>query len=79
MTTKTKVLEWLRHRTEVYRSEMNGNGVVEDMGGGGKLGQGFTAMDKLKEVDIGSGSTPRPTYLNTNMPQAQKEKVCCLL
>jgi hypothetical protein len=36
-------------------------------------------MDKLKEVDIGSGSTPRPTYLNANMPQAQKEKVCCLL
>jgi hypothetical protein len=55
---------------------MNGNGVVEDMGGGGKLGQGFTAMDILKEVDIGSGSTPRPTYLNANMPQAQKEKVC---
>jgi hypothetical protein len=30
-------------------------------------------------VDIGSGSTPRPMYLSANMPQAQKEKVHCLL
>jgi hypothetical protein len=36
---------------------MNVNGVVEDMGDDGKLEQGFTVMDKLEEVDIGSGST----------------------
>jgi hypothetical protein len=30
-------------------------------------------MDKLEEVNIGNGMTPRPTYMNANMPQAQKE------
>jgi hypothetical protein len=37
------------------------------------------AMDKLEEADIGVGLTPRPMYLNANMPQAQKVEVRCLL
>jgi hypothetical protein len=30
------------------------------------LGQGFTLADPLEEVDIGDGSTPRPTFVNKN-------------
>jgi hypothetical protein len=28
-----------------------------------KLGQGFTSIDPLEEIDIGDGKTPWPTFL----------------
>jgi hypothetical protein len=32
----------------------------------GKLGQGFTSVDLLEEVDTGDGTVPRPTFVNKN-------------
>jgi hypothetical protein len=45
----------------------------------GKLGQGFSVVDELKEVDIGDGSTPRPTYISARLSKEQKEKVRLLV
>jgi len=33
----------------------------------GKLGQGFTSVDDLIEVDIGSGDKPRPTFISAKL------------
>jgi hypothetical protein len=32
-----------------------------------KLGQGFTSVDPLDDVDIGDGRTPRPTIVNKTL------------
>jgi hypothetical protein len=54
MNTPEKEVEWLCSRTEEYCSAKNDiSGVVEDLVNGGKLGQGFSSVDKLNEVDIG--------------------------
>ena len=31
-----------------------------------KLGHGFTSADKLKEIDIGPGDRPSPTYVSAS-------------
>ena len=63
-----KNIEWLRHRTEQYRSNTNDTcEAIEDFEEVEKLGQGFTSADPLEEVDIGDGVTPRPTYVNKNL------------
>jgi hypothetical protein len=33
----------------------------------------------LEEIDIEDGTTPRPTYMNANLPKEQKEHVRCLI
>lgn len=40
-----------------------------------KLGQGFTSTDPLVEVDIGDGSTLRPTFVNKNLKSISRNKV----
>jgi hypothetical protein len=76
MSNKRESLEWLRHRTEEYRSGKNdAHDLVEDLEHEGKLGQGFSSMDRLEEMDIGDGSTPRPTYVNANLPKEHKDQV----
>jgi hypothetical protein len=80
MSTTARELEWLRHRTESYRPGKDGaSGVIKDLENEGKLGQGFSSMDKLDEVDMGDGSTHRPTYISTNLPEDQKEQVRSLI
>ena len=72
-----KNIEWLRHRTEQYRSNANDTcEAIEDFEEVEKLGQGFTSADPLGEVDIGDGITPRPTYVNKNLPFEHK---CALI
>lgn len=44
-----------------------------------KLGQGFTSTDPLAEVDIGDGSTLRPTFVNKNLKSVSSNKVIGLL
>jgi hypothetical protein len=76
MSTTARELEWLRHRTESYRPGKDGaSGVIKDLENEGKLGQGFSSMDKLDEVDMGDGSTHRPMYISANLPKDQKEQV----
>jgi hypothetical protein len=53
--------------------------IIEDIGDNGKLGQGFSSVGRLEEVDIGDGTSQRPTYVNANLPEDQKEKVRCLV
>jgi hypothetical protein len=80
MTSKKENLEWLRRCTEEYRSSRHdASYVVEDLEGEGKLGQGFTAVDQLEEVDIGDGTKPKPTYVSANLPKEQKEEVWSLV
>jgi hypothetical protein len=63
-----KNVEWLRHRTEQYRSTMNDMcEAIEDFDEVEKLGQGFSSADPLEEIDIGDGITPRMTFVNKNM------------
>ena len=34
---------------------------------GGKLGHGFASVGGLKEIDIGPGDRPRPTYVSAKL------------
>ena len=45
----------------------------------GKLGQGFTSVDELEEIDIGPGDRPRPTYVSSTLPKEFKEDLISLL
>jgi hypothetical protein len=45
---------------------------IEDFEEVEKLGQGFSSVDPLQEIDIGDGITPRPTFINKNMSLEQK-------
>jgi hypothetical protein len=61
-------IEWLRKRTEEYRSTRSGMGeVVEDLDEMGKLGSRFLSLDELVEANIGQDGVTRPTYVNTNL------------
>jgi hypothetical protein len=74
MTSKEGELKWLHHRTK----ENDVSDLVEDLGEDGKLGQGFSSVDELEEIDIGDAMVPRPMYVNTNLAKAQNELVRCL-
>jgi hypothetical protein len=41
---------------------------IEDFYEVEKLGQGFLSANPLEEIDIRDGITPRPTFVNKNMP-----------
>jgi hypothetical protein len=44
-----------------------------------KLGQGFSSVDPLEEIDIGDGITPRPRFVNKNMSLEHKYAIIKLL
>jgi hypothetical protein len=76
MTSKADQIEWLQRQTEEYHSGMNSaNDLVEELEGEGKLGQGFSAVDELEEIDIGDRLTPRPTYISAKLLEEQREKM----
>jgi hypothetical protein len=75
-----KNVEWLWHRTEQYRSITNDMcKIIEDSNEVEKLGQGFSSVDPLKEIDIGDGTTLRPTFVNKNMFLEHKDAIIKLL
>ena len=45
----------------------------------GKLGYGFTSADDLKEVDIGPGDKPRPTFISKKLDPVLREEMIALL
>jgi len=45
----------------------------------GKLGQGFTLVDDLVEVDIGNGDRPRPTFISAMLDSEFKQQLTDLL
>jgi hypothetical protein len=80
MLSKNESLEWLHHHINGYRSHQDGiSDVVEESGQEGKLGQGFSSLDSLEEVDLCDGSVCKPTYVSTKLSREEKEKVCCLV
>jgi hypothetical protein len=64
---------------EYCSSTDNAIGVVEDLDELGKLGQGFSSMDDLEEMDIGDGVVPRPTYVSARLDVKQKHEIIELL
>ena len=48
-------------------------------GTGGKLGLGFTSASELKEIDIGPGDRPRPTYVSAKSNPEYKPELINLL
>ena len=73
-------LKCLQERTEKYHLEKNDmSEVIYDFDDLGKLGQGFSSIDDLEEVDIGDASVPRPTFINAKLTADDKQKVCALL
>jgi hypothetical protein len=73
MMSVSKDLEWLSRWTGEYRSYMDDvMGVVEDLDELGKLGQVFSSMDDLEEVDIGDEVISRPTYVSACLNMSHK-------
>ena len=80
MMNKEDNIKWLQKRTEEYRSGKNDiHETIEEFEDMDKLGRGFSSADPLEEIDIGDGSTPRPTFINANLKAYQKSKVTVLL
>jgi hypothetical protein len=80
MLNKEENLRWLGWKTEELHSAKNGiRDVVEDFDDMGRLGSGFLTSDKLEEVDIGSGSIRRPSFVNINLTRDQKRKMLVVL
>jgi hypothetical protein len=52
---------------------------VEDFDEVEKLGQGFSSVDPLEDMDIGDEITPRPTFVNKNMSLEHKDAIIKLL
>jgi hypothetical protein len=50
-----------------------------DLTDDGKLGYGFTSADELKEVDIGPGDKPRPTFISKKLSPCLREPMIALL
>jgi hypothetical protein len=80
MMLVSKDLEWLSKWTAKYHPYMDdAMGVVEDLDELGKLGQGFSSIDHLEQVDIGDGVVPRPTYVSVHINMNQKQEIIELL
>jgi hypothetical protein len=50
-----------------------------DLTDNGKLGYGFTSADELKEVDIGPGDKPRPTFISKKLSSCLRELMIAFL
>jgi hypothetical protein len=75
-----KNIELLRHHTAQYWSTTNDMcEAIEDFDEIEKLGQGFSSVDPLEEIDIGDGITPWPTFVNKNMSLENKDAIIKLL
>ena len=77
---KQSNLEWLQQRVEQYQSKKNDiYETIDDFDEIEKVGQGFSLVHPLEEVDIGDGTIPWPTSVNKNMHDVQKGEMIALL
>jgi hypothetical protein len=53
--------------------------VIEDFDEVEKLGQNFSSVDPLEEIDIGDGITTRLTFVNKNMSLEYEDAIIKLL
>jgi hypothetical protein len=75
-----KNVKWLRHHIEQYQSITNDMcEAIEDFDEVEKLGQGFSSVDPLEEINIGDGIILMPTFINKNMSLEHKDAIIKLL
>jgi hypothetical protein len=73
-------IEWLKHRIDQYRAnKTDACEAIDDFNELDKLGQGFTLVDPLEQVDIGDSSMPQPTFINQNLEANYKFELITLL
>jgi hypothetical protein len=53
--------------------------IIEEFRDLNKLGQGFTSVDPLEEIDIGYGKTPRLTFVNKTLEADPRDEMIGLL
>jgi hypothetical protein len=53
--------------------------ICSDLVDDGKLGYGFTSADELKEINIGPGDKPRPTFISKKLDPFLRESMIALL
>ena len=72
--------KWLQSRLDKYRAERNDMcEAIEEPDDMDKLGQGFTSVDQLEEVDIGDGTISRPTFVKRNLEADYKSELIALV
>ena len=72
--------EWLQKPLDEYRAGKNNMcEAIEEPDDMEKLGQGFASADPLEEVDIGDGTTPRPTFVSRNLEADYKQALIALV
>jgi hypothetical protein len=52
--------------------------VVDDFNDLGNLGQGFSSVDELEEIDIGEGSVLKPTFVSAKLTTDQRQMITAL-
>jgi hypothetical protein len=80
MVSKECDIAWLQGWVNKYRLEMNS--MYEPMDGLDdirKLGQGFTSVDRLDEINLGGDMDRRPTYINAVLGGDQRRRMHELL
>jgi hypothetical protein len=53
--------------------------IIEEFRDLDKLGQRFTFVNPLEEIDIGDGKTPRPTFVNKTQETDPRDEMIGLL
>jgi hypothetical protein len=73
-------IEWLKHHVDQYRAnKTDACEAIDDFGELDKLGQGFTSVDPLEQVDIRDGSVPQLMFINQNLEADYKFELIALL
>jgi hypothetical protein len=79
MSTQKNV-KWLRYHTEQYQSTTNDMcEAIDDFYEVEKIGQCFSSVDPLEEINIGDRITHRPIFENKNMSLEHKNALIKLL
>jgi hypothetical protein len=74
MMSREDNVAWLQQHTRECRASRRETGeLVEDFDEVGKLGQVFSSVDELEEVDLRKGVVHQPTYICMNLTMEQKD------
>jgi hypothetical protein len=76
MTKTEDTIRWLPQCTTEYQAMTGGmSETVEDFDDVVKLGQGFSTIYELEEVDLGTGGISRLTYINACLTSNEKDNL----
>jgi hypothetical protein len=80
MMSRENDVAWLQRCMREYCANKRETGeLIKDFDEVGKLGQGFSSVDELEEVNLRKGVMHRPTYINMYLIVEQKDHVVGLL